>query len=115
MEQLLAHLVGDYFLQSHQVSQLKTTQWLWAIPHGLLYALPFIPLTRSLLALAIIAVTHMVIDRYRLANWIARVKNWTFTPTGYPDDAPVWLTTWLMIITDNTMHLLINYGALKWL
>jgi hypothetical protein len=35
--------------------------------------------------------------------------------TGYPSEIPVWLATWLMIIVDNTMHLTINYLALKFL
>lgn len=28
--------------------------------------------------------------------------------TGYQEDKPLWLTLWLMIITDNAMHLAIN-------
>ena len=35
--------------------------------------------------------------------------------TGYPSEAPVWLSVWLTIIADNTLHLLINYAALRWL
>lgn len=114
MEQLLAHLVGDYFLQSHTMSVKKTSQWTWAILHGLAYTLPFLLLTQNILALGIIAVTHMVIDRYRLAKWIAKIKNWNFTGDGYPAETPDWLRVWLMIITDNTMHLLINYTVLRW-
>lgn len=113
MEQLLAHLVGDYFLQPHWMATEKTKRWFPAILHGLIYSLPFLFLTTSPLALGIIAVTHMVIDRYRLANWVARIKNWTFTPSGYPEGTPDWLWVWLMIITDNTMHLLINYLMLR--
>lgn len=36
-------------------------------------------------------------------------------PNGYPVDAPVWLSTWLLIIADNVLHLTINYAALRWL
>ena len=32
--------------------------------------------------------------------------------TGYHDSKPMWLTTWLLIITDNSMHLAIN--GLAW-
>ncbi len=35
--------------------------------------------------------------------------------TGYPPDRPAWLAVWLLIIADNTMHLAINYAALRWL
>lgn len=35
--------------------------------------------------------------------------------TGYPPETPVWLSTWLMIIADNTLHLTINFLALRYL
>jgi hypothetical protein len=35
--------------------------------------------------------------------------------TGYAPDLPIWLTTWLLIIADNTLHLAINYASLRWL
>jgi hypothetical protein len=115
MEPLLAHLVGDYILQPNQIAQAKLTKWWAAILHGLLYTLPFLFLTQSVPALATIALTHMVIDRYRLAKYVAQLKNWQFSGDGYPEKTPDWLRVWLMIITDNTMHLLINYAALRWL
>lgn len=34
---------------------------------------------------------------------------------GYPSETPIWLSTWLMIIADNTMHLSINYLSLRFL
>lgn len=40
---------------------------------------------------------------------------WPPTDTGYPAGTPVWLATWLMIIADNVIHVLINFGAVKWL
>lgn len=33
--------------------------------------------------------------------------------TGYHKDAPAWMSVWLMIAADNTIHLLINFLALK--
>jgi len=35
--------------------------------------------------------------------------------TGYPSDAPPWLAVWLLIAADNTLHIAINYAALRWL
>lgn len=35
--------------------------------------------------------------------------------TGYDPDIPAWLAVWLLIATDNTLHLVINYAALRWL
>lgn len=35
--------------------------------------------------------------------------------TGYHSDRPPWLSTWLMIIADNVMHVVLNGVALHWL
>lgn len=35
--------------------------------------------------------------------------------TGYPSTTPSWLAVWLLIAADNTLHLAINYAALRWL
>lgn len=35
--------------------------------------------------------------------------------TGYPPRTPDWLAWWLLFICDNTIHLAINYAALRWL
>lgn len=35
--------------------------------------------------------------------------------TGYHKEAPAWLAVWLLIAADNTMHLAINWAALRWL
>ena len=122
MEQLLAHLVGDYILQSHDMAVNKTKSLPWATYHALTYTLPFLLLTNNWLALAIVTITHALIDRFRLAVYVVKLKNYLFgkfdnaiftTNNGYPNEAPVWLTTWLVIIADNTMHLLINYLALQ--
>lgn len=36
-------------------------------------------------------------------------------PTGYPPTVPPWMAVWLLIIADNTLHLTINYLALRYL
>lgn len=123
---LIAHLAGDYLIQSDHMAIEKTRRWLPAIAHGVTYGLPFLLLTRSPLALLAIVGTHIVIDRYRLARYVVWAKNllaakryrqsWAKChATGYPPDRPIWLTTWLLIVADNTMHLAINSAALTWL
>lgn len=49
--------------------------------------------------------------------WVAW---WLFPPLrfcrfGYAPKTPTWLAVWLLIIADNTLHLTINYIALRWL
>jgi len=34
--------------------------------------------------------------------------------TGYPPERPAWMAVWLLIVADNTLHLAINYAALRW-
>ena len=122
-DQLVAHAVGDYILQSDWMAQEKTKHTFAAVCHIAVYLVPFLLLTRSVLALAAIAGSHFVIDRWRLARYVVWVKNWMgankpwaeCTATGYPPDRPTWLTTWLLIIVDNILHVSCNGLALYYL
>ena len=120
---LLAHLIGDYVLQSHVMATRKTSSWRWAFIHAAFYSLPFAallawlgaPLDAAALALAIIGSTHAVIDRLRLAarwcQWygVGHPGLWT-SPAGF-EAPPPFLGVWLTIIVDNTLHLAINGAA----
>lgn len=122
-DQLVAHAVGDYLLQSHWMATEKVKRSTAALAHVLCYAIPFLLLTRSLPALAFIIGTHFVIDRWRLARFVVWAKNQIApsryrnqpTPTGYPLDAPPFLAVWLLIIADNILHVYCNAAALRWL
>lgn len=148
-DQLVAHAVGDYVLQSDWMASTKTKKSVAALAHVATYALPFLFLTQSPLALAFIAGTHFVIDRWRLARYVCWAKNYLAPKhsvvfeqtivgpaavrvdprvdatwwrswddckaTGYSPERPVWLATWLLIITDNIMHVVLNGVALWWL
>jgi hypothetical protein len=130
-DQLVAHLVGDYLLQSHWMATRKGQSSFAAAVHAICYTLPFVLITHSLAALAIICGTHFAIDRWRLARWVVWLKNWPLhyvptqygfeliswkprTATGYPEDVPAWLAVWLLIIADNTLHMICN-GLAIWL
>ncbi len=158
-DQLLAHLAGDYVIQSDWMANEKTKKSVAAAAHALSYSLPFLFLTTSWKAMAVIVVTHFVIDRWRLARYVCwaknflspfgaasqpflhkgvhapgpalkdddgeylsplRVASWNYpwhecVGTGYHKDRPPWLAVWLLIIADNTMHLVCNAAALRWL
>lgn len=142
MEQLLLHLLGDYVTQSDWMANGKTSKYLPAIVHATVYSLPFLLLRPSVIAFAVILITHFFIDRFRLAKYIVWAKNYLapFNETwvlfgdprigtnrpkykwknckdnfGYPVETPAFLSMWLMIIADNTMHLAINYFSLRFL
>jgi hypothetical protein len=118
----LAHLTGDYLLQTHHQATEKTRAWGPALAHAATYTAAHLPLTRDPVALAVIGGTHAVIDRYRLARHVVWAKNQlapkshrpTRTATGYPEETPPWLAVWLLIAADNTLHLLIGAAVLRW-
>lgn len=123
---VLAHLVGDYLIQSDWMALEKTNRWWPAVVHGATYTIPYVLVTQSFWALLVIGGTHIIIDRYRLARHVIWVKNlvgpksyrhpWSeCKATGYHESRPAWMAVWLMIIADNTIHLLINTGAVLWL
>ncbi len=94
---------------------------------------------------AVILGTHFVIDRWRLARYVVWAKNWMAPwprevvkvgdlpvgqlpnrmrpnppfslcqATGYPPSTPDWMAVWLMIIADNTAHIILNGLALHYL
>lgn len=125
-DQLVAHAVGDYVLQSDWCANEKTKRSAAAAIHVALYVVPFLLLTSSAAAIATIAATHFVIDRWRLARFVCWAKNWIGprgcnapwrdrSATGYDPARPAWLSVWLLIITDNIMHVVINAVAIRWL
>jgi hypothetical protein len=125
MEQLLLHLLGDYITQTDWMANNKTKAWWPAVVHGMVYTIPFwYFLDLWILPALIIGGTHILIDHWRLARFVVFVKNWITNPklrwidcnrTGYPNTMPEWLSVWLLIITDNTLHLGINYLTIYYL
>lgn len=119
----LAHMVGDYVIQSDWMASEKTKRWWPATAHGVSYGLPFVLVTQSVAALAVIVGTHIVIDRYRLARHVVWFKNQLapkgfrpgHTATGMGAGKPDWMAVWLLIIADNVIHMLFNVGAVVWL
>jgi len=115
-DQIVAHLVGDYLLQSHWMATEKTRNSVAAAVHAVTYTLPFAFITWSPVALALICVTHFIVDRWRLARFVVWAKNGArgpVTATGYGDDVPAWLSVWLLIVADNTLHILVNGAVLS--
>jgi hypothetical protein len=122
-DQILAHLIGDYVLQSDWMANHKTSGFGPAAIHALAYSLGFFCFRPSLTAWMFILITHFLVDRYRLARYLVWAKNWlgpnlpwtACAATGYPPARPAWLAVWLLIIADNVVHLVLNGVALKYL
>lgn len=134
---LLAHLVADYVLQSDWMAAQKTTRIVPALVHGDIHGFVFLPLVVATGApvpgvacgVLIIALTHALIDHFRLARYVCYAKEYLAPPrwwphhryllsetkTGYDPDKPDWLAFWLLILADNTLHIAINSAVLAWL
>ena len=124
MLQLILHLIGDYITQTDYMANNKTKSLPVAFLHAFVYTIPFILVTQSIIALLVILISHAIIDRYRLARYVIFAKNYLndrtlkwkdCNKTGYPSNRPEWLTVWLMIIADNTLHLTINFIAITFM
>lgn len=126
-DQVLAHLVGDFVLQSDWMATNKKSRILPCLIHVLTYTIPFLLLTRSPFALLAIMGTHFAIDHWKFPQRLVWAKNWLLSPakhrktwdecsfTGYSPDRPVWLTAWLLIAVDNILHLVINGLSIRYL
>jgi hypothetical protein len=134
MEQLLCHLFADYWLQNDSMALNKKKYFWIALVHAIVYTIPFLLLTKSILALSVICITHAIIDHTDIVCGLNQIKNWDFSkhtlktqtvhPFGFPlftdffdgySDRPIFIRVWLIIIQDNILHLIINYCALRWL
>ena len=142
MLQLIIHIWADFVLTQGTWIALNKSKVTWAAAlHALLYTCCFLVLTQSWQALLVIGVTHFLIDRFSLAKYLIFAKEWVLAPpgrlpkwemchvTGYYDQEcehprrpeyadlkrPLWITVWLYIITDNLLHITINYLALTFL
>ena len=125
--QLVAHLIGDYLLQSGWMANNKTKRSFPAIVHAFVYSLPFVLFFRpSLAAFLVIFGTQFVIARFRVARFLAYFKEFLSPAsewkswkdcngTGLHKDTPPFLAVWLLIIIDNLMHIIINGLALMYL
>lgn len=139
MEQVLLHLWGDYIFQTDtQAKGKKLKGWYgtWCcLKHCLTYSLPFL-LIGSWKAWLVIFVTHFIIDRTKLIDYLLAIKNdvkklkvcgneehpvsegkymYDISNFGFGLDRPQILTLWLYIIVDNIFHITINFFALKYL
>ena len=140
MEQLILHGIGDFFLQTDkQALGKKLDGWYGfkcCLIHCLTYSLPFL-LIGSWQAVAIIFITHFIIDRTNLVAYLLAIKNgvkksdieessgkkirrefpytYDISNFGFGLDRPFAISIWLYIICDNLLHIICNYLALKYL
>lgn len=125
MEQLLIHLFADYWLQNDWMATNKKENFLIALLHSIIYTIPFLLLTHSVLALVVIGLTHSLIDGTHIVEKLNQIKNLDFdihilANSNYEFNdgygyRPDFIRVWLIIIQDNILHLIINYLCIKYL
>jgi len=92
---IVAHMIGDYFIQNSWMAANKTKSWLPCFVHCFLYTLAVLLVCRWFdYRLIIVFVTHYAMDRWRLA---AIWRRWFSGDQELP-----WVIT-----ADNSIHLLI--------
>lgn len=130
-EMLLGHLVGDYLLQNNWMALGKSKYngmgWLTCTVHCLLYSLAVCLLMWQWTAawFAVVFLSHFVLDKFGLPEMYLKMingrslerfmenpENKEYTPyiglrSGF--------TVLVYVVVDNTMHLLIMWGAWRWM
>ena len=127
MEQLLLHPIGDYVTQTDWMARTKTRTTFAALCHAfcVFAAVPAAgtlahgdPSRHRAVALPDRPLQARTSRRLRQeqADRLALEVGPLPGHPGYPPEMPACCTAfWLMILVDNTMHLSINYAALRWL
>jgi hypothetical protein len=119
MIQFLLHGVGDYLIQNDWMALTKKKKtWKGELAcqiHCITYALPF-ALIGSWTAVALIYLSHYIVDRFHIIEWFLAVRNGVFHTKnfGYAMERPPLISVWLYIITDNLIHLICNFLILKY-
>ncbi len=123
-DQLVAHLVGDFLLQTDWMAREKNRNSFACLVHVFFYTLPFLLITQSPAALAVIAGTHFAIDRWQMGRYLIWVRNSLFpghrpwrecVQTGFSPQTPEHLARMLYIAFDNILHIVINGLAIYYL
>src|SRR6186713_2504658 len=98
MLQGILHLMGDYLLQNDWMAENKgkftAKGYLACLVHCLFYTIPFALAYESWHVVWIVFSTRFLIDKYKLAIFWCRIKNWHWKGSnfGYDDEKPKWMT-----------------------
>lgn len=116
---LMAHFVGDYWLQSDWMA-IEKGKSLWVAGlHGAVYVLPHALVVSSPVALLVIGGTHALIDHYSVGSFMCFWHN-RLSPcarwqkeddvdwTGMSTSRPLAITFLVYVAMDNSLHLIIN-------
>jgi hypothetical protein len=103
----MAHLVGDYILQTDWMALNKKSDSFPCFIHATLYSIPFMPIVCFFpwFIIPIITFEHFLQDRTQFIVWLMKKKGsekFMSPPCG----------PWSIIVTDNIIHILFIYCLL---
>lgn len=99
---LVGHLIGDFLFQTSWMARYKATRWLPLTVHASVYTV-LVALTSLFVravpwwGVAVIWLTHFIIDRLTLGAWWAKHVQ----RVARKEDA------WLNIVADQILHILV--------
>jgi len=70
---LIAHIIGDWLFNTAYLRKRKQKEFYILILHVLITSLPFVVLGFSLAQILFIAISHAIIDGFRLGYWWSRL------------------------------------------
>ena len=121
-ELLLGHLVGDYLLQNEWMAQNKAKKtwigWLAATIHCIIYTFAVCLIMWEWKPIWIVAIffSHFFIDKFAFGYWylkhIKGLDTYSYKMVGL-SELRAGFNAVIYTVTDNTMHLLLMWGAYK--
>ena len=99
MNYLVAHLVGDFLLQTDWMAQNKKRSSFVCTVHVMAYMVPFLFLNLAWWQLAIIAAQHWIQDKTNFVTWYMQA-------VGKAEFAKPPLAPWSIFVVDATFHIL---------
>jgi hypothetical protein len=102
----VAHLIGDFLVQTRNMADHKATDWSWLFRHIAVYMLFVttvvvwytvafdVPAWLTIASLLFLVVTHIILDRRTFTSW------WVRTISQASD------ITWMSIVIDQVFHIL---------
>jgi hypothetical protein len=105
---LLAHFLGDYFLQTGWMAGNKAKRWFPLLVHSAVYALTIAVFGMYFIkdftwwGVLLVFVTHVVVDRRSITQW------WVTNIMKAPASESVWLA----VVVDQSFHFFVLAAAL---
>ena len=96
---VLAHLLGDFIFQTHEMAVKKKTSSIFCSIHVVSYMIPFLLCGMASWQLLLIAAQHFLQDRTNFVVWFMKAKG----SAGFTESP---MAPWSIIVTDNILHIL---------